>query len=464
MMDNCFQRCAVILLLGVWLMPTSSADDSRELLSRLARERKVLEQAMRKGNSEKALATLKAIGAMDSPAGVKYLLSLAHVQPRQLYDAVVEVIPGSRSETMWNLLADMYEAESKQQPGDWTRRVMLLDALSTFPDQRSIDAFSLAVRDAHPKVRLAAIRSLHRLSSPADGKIPAWIDSLAASEAASDIGTPHVEARTHLYKHTARDFLDATSWRDYWQANSQGYEAPETEPEEGIAYEESAEYYGDRVTSRRVLFIIDTSGSMNIFDHEGWPNVPRAPYGDSLSGNLGTDSGGSPITNPLWKQWIAANPLSIRIDRAKAELIRLIDELPINTYFNIIAFGSRPVAWRRRLEPVGDANVLAAKQFVDALRPEGATAADLALAAAFDANSVADTIYFLSDGEPSRDGINLLPIAPLLAQIEGANRFHRIIIHTLGFGRQGEQFMKLLSEQNGGQYRRIVGPPAWAAR
>lgn len=459
-----FAFILLIFLLSGNVEIAAHAAESREVLAKLAKERKLLEHAVRHGRFDKAVSVIDVIGKMDSSAGIEYLLSLAHVQPRPLYDAIVQAMPGSRSDAMQALLIEKYREASGRRPDNWVRRVMLLDVLSNLPGDEQCEAFTLAVRDDNSKVRLAGIRLLHRLGAGDELKIPVWIESLTASEVARDVGTPHVEARTHLHERTSRDFPDAASWSGYWAANAKSYEGPGEHSKGGIEYRETVEYYGSAVTSRRVLFLVDTSGSMNIFDHEDWPNTPLGPTGSGLGGSGGTDGGGTPVTNPAWKQWIAMNPLSVRIDRAKAELIRLVEQLPPDTQFNVIAFDTQPVAWQRSLVPVHPATIAAAKQFVGGLRPRDATAADLALATAFEANNVADTIYFLSDGEPSRDGINVLPALPLLAQVEGANRFHRIVIHTLGFGHHGEAFMKALAEQNGGQHLRIVGPPAWAER
>ncbi|MEK6248102.1 MAG: hypothetical protein N2C12_07975, partial [Planctomycetales bacterium] len=99
-----------------------------------------------------------------------------------------------------------------------------------------------------------------------------------------------------------------------------------------------------------------------------------------------------------------------------------------------------------------------AVKFISKLKAKGETAADLALAEAFKKNAAADTIYFLSDGQPTRDGTNI-PIQPILDRVKAANRFRRIIIHTLGFGTSPESFLKPLAQQSGGTYRQIVGPP-----
>lgn len=446
-------------LIAVSLSASAFAAEPPNTLLAFSKQRRMLEAAVKKGDLIAARSAIEAIGALDAPKGVQYLLSLAHIRPVELYAEAVRAIPGSRNDAMKEMLVSLYRAESRKTGGDWEKRVMLLDAMATIPDEDIVPVFAIAVDDPHPKVRLAAIRRLRDTGVPTASKVPVWIGSLGTAEKAFDVGTPHIEARKHLFQGTSKDFDDAKSWTTYWQDHGSDFKPPETTPEGSIRLDSGAKYYGEAVTSRRVLFIVDTSGSMNILEDEGWPDVPQVPYGGT--GNTGTDGGGSPITHPLWRQWIAQNPLSIRMARAKAELAKLIDQLPPNTLFNIVAFNSQTASWQKTLTPVGPQSVESAKRFVELLSHGGATAADLALASAFQDNNLADTIYFLSDGEPSRDGINILPVPPLLQQVEEANRFHRIIIHTFGFGAEGEPFMKALAGQNAGTYRRIVGPPAW---
>jgi hypothetical protein len=467
MCSRLFRSHVLVCLIGClacFAAANSASAETRETLAQLRRQQKAFESAFKQANLETATAAVEAIGGLDSPKGIDFLLSLAYVRPQELYLAVVKAIPGSRSAEMTAFLLELYRRESKKPNPQWEKRVMLLDALETMPAEDVLPAFELAVRDDHPKVRLAAIRGLAVLGGPPAKRIPLWIDSLRSSERAFDMGTPHVEARSHLFEQTGQDYRDEASWAKFWQTQLDTFTPPENPPEGSIEYGSEAQYYGAAITSRRVLFIVDTSGSMNTFEYEGWPNVPQVPYSTGGTPGVGLDTtvGGSGGTvHPLWIRWLADNPLCVRIDRAKAELIRLIDTLPPGTQFNVVSFDSKPAVWQQALVPAEPPTKEGAKRFVQKLQPDGSTAADLALALGFKSSHAADTIYFLSDGEPSRDGINPLPWEQLVEEVTHTNRFHRIIIHTLGFGAGGEPFMQLLAEKNGGEYRQIVGPPEW---
>ena len=218
-------------------------------------------------------------------------------------------------------------------------------------------------------------------------------------------------------------------------------------------------YFGQIVISRRVLFIIDTSDSMNGVEFEGWPDTPNEPLATKPPQGRGADKLNT-ITSPAWNQWIAENPECARIRRAKGELTRMVEALPTGTAFNILAFNVKLDRFQRGLVPANEPTKKQALRFIESLKLKPATAADLALAEAFKANDMADTIYLLSDGQPSRDGVRYMKIEPLLQSVQKANRYRRIIIHTLGFGKTSKVFLEPLAQQNGGKYTPVVGPPA----
>ena len=112
-------------------------------------------------------------------------------------------------------------------------------------------------------------------------------------------------------------------------------------------------YYGLSIQARRIVFVIDISGSM------------RGP----------------------------------RLEAAQRELMQAIDKLPEKTSLSIVAFSDRTTIWRKTLMPATPQTKQTAKNFVYLLRAGGRTAAYDALEAAFRFD--AEAIYFLSDGEPN---------------------------------------------------------------
>ena len=183
-------------------------------------------------------------------------------------------------------------------------------------------------------------------------------------------------------------------------------------------------FFGREITSKRVMFVLDVSGSMM----EGSPP---------------------------------------RINLVKEELKKVIEKLSSETKFNIIAFGSKVLVWsKKKMVQATDAAKKKAKKFVDSFEASGLTHTDEALKAAFAVKDV-DTIYLLSDGAPYRaehgESLSISFIESILEWTAKANRFRRIRIHTLGFEEIAEQqggqicvdFLKRLAKDSGGKFTNI---------
>ncbi|MGO8747208.1 MAG: VWA domain-containing protein [Thermoguttaceae bacterium] len=169
-------------------------------------------------------------------------------------------------------------------------------------------------------------------------------------------------------------------------------------------------YYGMSIHARRMVFVIDISGSMH----------------------------------------------GARITTAKHELMGAINALPADAEFSMIAFNHVVNVWQPYLVRATPANKQTALRFVVYLNPGGRTAAYDALEAALRLD--VEAIYFLTDGEPT-DGKIVAP-SMIVAAVSRINRNRRISIYSIGIapgvpGGPLELFLKTLSEQNYGLYRRV---------
>jgi Mg-chelatase subunit ChlD len=167
-------------------------------------------------------------------------------------------------------------------------------------------------------------------------------------------------------------------------------------------------YHGVPVLSNRMVFVVDISGSM--------------------SEVTGTES---------------------RMEQSKKELLRVLGQLGKDAQGNMIFFDDRIEAWRKMLVPIRQ-NLKEAQALVTRIAPRGSTNIFDALDAAF-AHKDADTIYLLSDGDPTNGRI--IDQDDILHEIRKMNRLRQIVIHTISFG--SSKFMKALADQNGGQYVEI---------
>jgi HEAT repeat protein len=244
------------------------------------------------------------------------------------------------------------------------------------------------------------------------------IDRLAAIGAKDlRVSDAVVRALERLSGKTLGD--DADLWKAWWtEAQTRGDPAPTPEGAVTVA---GPRYYGFRVRSSRVVFVIDVSRSM------------------SWSG---------------------------RLETAQKELTQVIERLPKTATFDLVAFSDQATAWAGKLVPATSENVGRATRFVDRLKPVSGTNIYDGLRLAM-ADEAADTVFFLSDGSPS--GGEIVDPDALLAAVREWNRWRRVRIHTIAL-LQGEtpptfsleenrdraaSFLRRLAEENGGQFREI---------
>lgn len=185
-------------------------------------------------------------------------------------------------------------------------------------------------------------------------------------------------------------------------------------------------FFGLPITAARVVFVIDTSGSMVLLDRP-------------LS---------HPVTEVDLRQAAADDPAVRelqRLARAKNELAAAISGLRPDQQFNVIAYSSDVRRWRSSVVAADEAEKASALRFVGELVASGLTRTRDALEAALEDPEV-EAIYLLSDGAPAdRAGANLDELRALaregiaaclqVARERAVER--RVRIHVLGMDGPG---------------------------
>ncbi|MGB0330337.1 MAG: hypothetical protein ACPGPE_00810 [Planctomycetota bacterium] len=273
--------------------------------------------------------------------------------------------------------------------------------------------------DENWSTRLIALRALE---SRRDASVLAPIIARMAQEQ----GRMAIEFGETLFRLTGQAFgARASSW-ERWLAATPVDEieiVPESELETIIAATEerklrqvsSAAFFGVRIESHRVLFILDVSGSMN--------EPMRAEY----VGELGRP----------------------RIDVAKEELAKAIRSLDAGALFNIVPFSGGVDSWLEGgVAGADDDSREDALVYIDRLGADGGTNLYGSLEFAFDDPDV-DTVFILSDGEPSVGDI----IDPQLIReaIAERNATRNVVINTIAFGAD-LQVLEWLAEDSGGTH------------
>ncbi|MEN8149530.1 MAG: HEAT repeat domain-containing protein [Planctomycetota bacterium] len=309
------------------------------------------------------------------------------------------------------------------------RRVLpvVIDALSLQGGDVAVDHLLPFLADERWQIRAATVAALGRIRSPRA------VEPLIARLREED-GRLRGDIAAALKEITGQDLgINPDRWKTWWDANrgsfGGGGKAPEGEGEgDGDAERPEAppppnvpSFYGIRVLSKRILFVIDISGSM-------------------------TESAGKDRT---------------KIDVAKYELKNAILGLGEGAEFNIVNYAQAVFVWRKGMVKAKGKDKRAAVKFIEKMEAVGATNIHGALSRAFhlvglgsrDKNYEvgADTIFFLSDGQPTRGEI--LDPNKILACVKRWNSLRRVKIHTVGVGPGHDaSFMRSLAESSGGKY------------
>lgn len=301
-----------------------------------------------------------------------------------------------------------------QQPGGLVLLVALADELGAAADAANLPAlrklvdlplfaqnfvFRRAVTHALIRIRRPeAVSALLEILESARGEVKGDIIRHLTAISGQKLGPHHKD------------------WADWWKANQATFKFPEGgQPAVQLAQIDLAPhgggtYYGMPLLAERIVFVMDTSGSM----------------------------------------------AGARITAAKRELISAIAKLPETTHFSVLVFNSRLGVWQEQLMPATSENKEAACTFVAAQTVQSQTASYDALEGAltFDA----EAIYFLTDGAPTVGKISRpASIVPVVTKL---NRSRRMTINSIGIGvgaRGGafDVFLGALAAENYGEYIRV---------
>ncbi len=284
-----------------------------------------------------------------------------------------------------------------------------------------LDLFGPALKHGLWSTRYAAMRGL--VSMRDKRALPLLIAQMQFEE-----GRMLVEFADGLFELTGKPYRTASrSWEAWWKNEGADFEvislaeleeARTAEEERRLKQITNVKFFGIRIISHRVIFIIDISGSMN--------EEMRARY----VGEGGTT----------------------RIEVAKRELTKCIDGLDLKALFNIITFSNGVEGWLQEgITGSDDKSRDDARDYVSRLGAGGATNLYDSLRMAFDDPDV-DTIFVLSDGEPNVG--EETDITVIRDHVAAWNEHRKVEINTIGIGGSFD-VLEWLAEDSGGTHVRF---------
>ena len=126
-----------------------------------------------------------------------------------------------------------------------------------------------------------------------------------------------------------------------------------------------------------------------------------------------------------------------------------VEKLPDGVEFNVLGFSARRNPLWRRLRTADDRTRATALEFARSVPLEGGT--DIHGAFDFALRSGADTVFFLTDGEPSTGA--LYDTALLLEEVCYRNRYGTLRVHCIGLSKdQNTELLYNLAKRNGGRF------------
>ncbi|MCO8123950.1 VWA domain-containing protein [Stieleria sp. TO1_6] len=175
-----------------------------------------------------------------------------------------------------------------------------------------------------------------------------------------------------------------------------------------------SKYYGIDIYAKRLLFVIDRSGSM------------KTPVGNQS-----------------------------RFEHAKQELGTAIMGLDESCEFSILVFDSDVRPWRPTLVQATEENKRNALRFIDYLSAGSSTNTYAALRQSLDFDEQLEAVFMLTDGKPTSG--QLVHPSAILIDILRRNESHNITLNTIAIGvdplMQG--FLRKLTEPSEGEYREV---------
>lgn len=292
-----------------------------------------------------------------------------------------------------------------------------IEALGRTKDPDNLPTVVQALQHEDWSTRLSAMRAVEHM------RLPEGVGALC-QRIGSEEGRMQVEFSETLFRLTGKPYgQNARQWEEWWKNEGAGFQPVDEEKLRQLEQEGEArrlksvsrsEFFGIRIESHRVIFVLDVSGSMN----------------EALRGQYVGEKG------------------ELRIDVAKRELLKAIDSLDRNTFFNIVTFSTAVRPWRDRIAEKTEEVVVEAKTFVNRLGADGGTNLFGSLELAFNDPDV-DTIYVLSDGEPSvGTETDQLGIRQRVAEW---NKHRGIVIHSIAVGGSFD-VLEWLAQDTGGTY------------
>lgn len=332
--------------------------------------------------------TIEDVRKADDDKAAEYLCEFATtVRDEDVYERVVDELYRLEHKESIDWMVGVLNHEDKGKRGEenvWKLQILCANALAGVEGEDIDQAFArILEHGTNAPVVNAVVQKARDRKAPI--VIKGLIDLLGRVEAKG--GWEYYTVRQVLTSITGEDFFTKEKWANYWAKVENGWDpSKKGETQEAATRERGPQetiptFFGSEIESNRMMFVIDSSGSMQMTDKPKDSDMSDADY---RAADPDSDA-------------IKANK---RMERAKRETMNAIKALQPTQRFNVIDFDSGAHKWQENLVDATEANKEAAVEWIKgSIVDSGGTYTDVALELAFSDPEV-DTIYLLSDGAP----------------------------------------------------------------
>lgn len=376
-----------------------------------ARDRELIDWLLRTGlgSSKPAAREVAQLLLAEAPAdAVRPLLESVREElrhpTRSSLDHAVALHPLLARDPAWQL-----DLRQLALSNDREVRIVGLSLLLDLGADVAIAAAQKSLTHSAWELRSVAYRYLTRCRDV--GSIPLLIDRVEHED-----GRLAHELAGALFAHTGTRCWSRRQWQQWWEAHQLGFVLPPIEAVRGgvdAGAGVTIAYHGIPLVSKRIAFLIDVSGSM--------------------------------------KEPLATDQKRTRLAEAKDQLTHVLAALPEDHECNLIAYDSELHPVWDRLRRVNAENRAALLAATTKLTIGTATNIFDALEAAF-ADPQVDTIYLLTDGEPTTG--RLVDPDDIQDEVARWNRQRQIVVHCIGLG-VDSRLLRGLAKASGGEYRHV---------
>jgi HEAT repeat protein len=312
-------------------------------------------------------------------------------------------------------------------------RLEIIDSLAIHRSGFARETLLAALRDPDKELRLAAIRGLahyrhlsvppalmRRVAPAEEDELLAIFQALRTLWGGADefsVGRPDKEGLQRWWANNK-----SRVGRHLLTLGAKNIAAGKRAPKEAEGKWKDRNFYGLRIISKHVLFVIDISISME-----------------------------EPAVKGKERK---------KIEVAKAELNRVIPALPDDATFGLLGFAATATLWGEGMTTATPDTRKRAQEWIAGLETRAATNIYDTLELCFkigrrgtgyEGEGEPDTIFFVSDGAPTVG--KMIDPDRILAFVRRANEGRGIKIHCIGVGEDHDvDFLRKLAEENQGHY------------